>query len=288
MATGAARREVVILGTGTMLGGDLTVRFRDALTAAARIFTIVREPAGLWLPKDLATVELQSLNHLYSNAESRVDNYLRVGRYVVDAAAGGGTTALVTYGSPVVYDRVTSVVRNLCEANRILCRVIPAVSSIDSMMAVLGEDIAPGIQICEARWLVKSQIPMTASLQALLFQVGIAWTDGLARTDDATPDKLAELKHYLLRFYPPAHPAVFLRAPGFDGDAGYRRATPLARLDMGFVDDLLGTSLYLPAAGVSPGGSRVWDFTARDESLEADALADELASPWDAAVQALK
>ena len=192
----------------------------------------------------------------YTNLDDRLDNYLRIAERVLARAQEGGNVAYVTYGSPVVFDRVVSIIAGTSRDEGLDCRVIPAASSIDALLAFIGEDMAPGLQICEARWLVKAKVRIDPSLAALLFQPGVFATDGVARGTADELASLAELREYLGAFYPEDHPALFVRAPFSVMDPGYLARRTIGALERGSTDDLRDTSLYLPAQAAGKFGRR--------------------------------
>jgi hypothetical protein len=225
------------------------------MDALDHVFTTIREPASLWLPHELREVELVRLDREYVNRQDRLDNYLRIAERVVAAARAGDRVAYFTYGSPVAFDRVVSLIVERSRAEAIDCRVLPATSSVDALLAFLGLDLAPGLQICEARWLVKRSVRLDPSLAALLFQPGLFMTDGIAEGSVEELAALAELRNYLAAFYPADHPALFVRAPFNVMDEGYLARRTVGTLERGSPEDLRDTSLYLPAIGAIAGSA---------------------------------
>ncbi len=167
----------------------LPVGVADRMGRLDLVFTTIREPASLWLPHELRDVELVRLHEEYTNRDDRLDNYRRIAAKVVARARSGAQVAYFTYGSPVVFDRVVSIIAEESRSKSIDCRVIPAASSVDALLAFIGSDMAPGLQICEARWLVTQKVRLDPSLAALLFQPGLFMTDGMA---SGTAEELAD------------------------------------------------------------------------------------------------
>jgi hypothetical protein len=248
--------RIWVLGLGAYTSRRLPVGAADRMGRLDAVFTTVREPASLWLPHELGEVELIRLEGEYTNLEDRLDNYRRIAERVLTRARAGGNVAYVTYGSPVVFDRVVSIIATTSRDEGLDCRVIPATSSVDALLAFIGEDMAPGVLICEARWLVKAKVRIDPSLATLLFQPGVFATDGVARGTAEELAALSELSEYLGAFYTDDHPALFVRAPFNLMDAGYLARRTVGALAAGSPDDLKDTSLYLPAAAVPPGGRR--------------------------------
>jgi hypothetical protein len=252
-AVGGSGR-IWVLGLGAYASRRLPVGVADRMGRLDAVFTTVREPASLWLPHELGQVELIRLDGEYTNLEDRLDNYLRIAERVLARARAGGNVAYVTYGSPVVFDRVVSMIAKASRDESLDCRVIPAASSVDALLAFIGEDMAPGLQICEARWLVKAKVRIDPSLATLLFQPGVFATDGVARGTAEELAALAELSGYLRAFYAHDHPALFVRAPFSVMDHGYLGRRTVGALERGSLDDLRDTSLYLRAVAAPKGG----------------------------------
>lgn len=248
-----------ILGTGAFAPRVLPPLLCEKLSGVSTVFSHIVEDRMTWLPDPLIRAEFVSMAGEYTNVGNRFDNYSRVAHAILAAALAPAEVAYFTYGSPVVYDRVAGLIRELSIRHRIDCHVIPATSSVDSVLAFLGEDMAPGLQICEARWLVANKIQLDPHLSSLLFQVGVFWTDGIAQPADMSPDKLGPLQDYLLTQYPSFNPAIFVRAPLYFGDPGYARGTYLSELmQRGSASDLAGTSLYLPSVSLVARQSKLW------------------------------
>jgi hypothetical protein len=240
--------RIWILGLGAYGSRHLPVGVADRMGRLDVVFTTVREPVSLWLPHELSDVELIRLDGEYINLEDRLDNYLRIASRVLAPARAGRKVAYFTYGSPVIFDRVVSTIARTSRDEGLDCQVVPATSSIDALLAFIGEDMAPGLQICEARWLVKARVRIDPSLATLLFQPSVFATDGVARGTADELATLAELREYLSVFYPQDHPALFVRAPLSVMDAGYIARRTVCALEKGSPKDLKDTSLYLPAA----------------------------------------
>lgn len=237
-----------ILGAGAFASGRLPLGLSHRLSNIETVFTIIREPINTWLPVELRrTLNVVCLVSEFSNFGDRLDNYKRIAQKVVDAATSGKDVVYLTYGSPVVFDRVTGLIQLECTKTNLPCTLVPSTSSVDALLAYIGEDMAPGLQICEARWLVQRAIQLDPRLSVLLFQIGVFWTDGIVQETDLNTTHLSALQEYLLKYFPIGHPALFVRAPFTLLDEGYFNCRPLERLVDGVSQDLSDTSLYLPS-----------------------------------------
>lgn len=254
----SAAHRLTIAGTGTSAATQMTPETRAALVAADCVVSILGARVPALLPPDAAPAECVDLHALYERDRERVANYEHAAAASVEAALRHRHTVLLTPGAPSVYDRlVTLVVEHATRVN-VDVRVLPAVSSIESCLALLGEDVAPGLQIVEARWMLRKPLAARAELAHLIYQPGAVNTDRMPTADDLDPRNLAALREHLRAAFPDDHPVVFVRAPESTGDPGYVRRTTVGALCAGTARDLAGTSLFVPAAGYERFGWRRW------------------------------
>ena len=241
------RHEIFIVGTGVSPAQDMTPRTTAILESVDQIVSIIRLPSERWLPAGARHKQIHDLYALYSRERHRLENYLEAAQRTIALARLAPRTALVAPGSPSVYDRLASLVLELGNTAELETTIVPAVSSIESLLAFLGEDVAPGIQIYEARWFFENGVEPNTGAACLLFQPGAFTTDRMPTLADASPRKLQPLRDYLKKFYPGSQPLVFARCPQTLGDPGHLQQTVLDELCEGSEADCQGTSLYIPS-----------------------------------------
>jgi uncharacterized protein YabN with tetrapyrrole methylase and pyrophosphatase domain len=238
--------EIVVVGCGVSPLDDMTVRTAEILTNVDQIVTIISAAKETWLPPSAWNVPIISLYHLYRPDRHRLDNYREAAETIISLAGDARRTALVTPGCPSVYDRMVMLVVERAHAAGLRIEIVPAVSSIEACLALLQEDMAPGVQIYEARWFHAKQVVPSVQIGCFLVQPGAFTTDQMATTSGLDPAGLQPLRDQLLQFYSMDHPVAFVRAPGEPADLGYLRVTELRLLCDGSELDLMGTTLYLP------------------------------------------
>jgi len=114
------------------------------------------------------------------------------------------------------------------------------------MLCDLGVDMAPGIQVYEASWLVAAHIRLEVKVAAILLQVG---TFGSLRTHYRMPpvaSSLTGLVEYLRRDYSDSHEVFLVRSTGAADQEGHIRETRLGDLCKVATVDLLNCSMYIP------------------------------------------
>jgi uncharacterized protein YabN with tetrapyrrole methylase and pyrophosphatase domain len=231
---------------GVSLPDHLTVETSHVLATCTRIFTLVREPPAVWLPSGAVDIPVINIFDMYAEGALRTDNYERVANHIIRALDETEVVGYVTYGNPFVYDSVSQHLARHAERLAIPFRVVAAISSIDTLLCDLRADMAPGIQIYEASWLVAAQIPLNVTAPAILVQLGTFGSFRAHYRDQQSIQPLTALSEYLCSLYPPSHGVVLVRSRDRMQASEIRRMA-LAQLADLPQDGFLGASMYLPA-----------------------------------------
>jgi precorrin-4 methylase len=157
----------------------------------------------------------------------------------------------VTYSNPLAYDSVAQNVIRYAQQSGIPFRVVPGISSIDTLVCDLGWDMAPGLHIYQASRLVAAQVELRPDVAAIVLQIGAF---GSFRARYRTPPSgasLAGLVTYLNRFYPPSHRVYVVRSSSQPDRSANVRTLELGKLCDAQTQDILNASMYIPAVGNS-------------------------------------
>jgi uncharacterized protein YabN with tetrapyrrole methylase and pyrophosphatase domain len=235
-----------IVGLGIKVPDHVTVAASKALARCERVYTIVQQQPALWMPvRPGANAEVINLMGRYVEGALRLENYQRVVKEILNGLEGARAVAYVTYGNPLSYDSVAqALVREVPQRN---CgvEVIPGISSIDTILCDLGVDMAPGIQVYEASWLVAAEAPLNVSVAAILLQLGHFGTARAHYRERRGAETLAGLVAYLSRSYPLSHRVHLVQSS--DGSEGTLiRQLPIAELAKVGNNDR-AESVYIPA-----------------------------------------
>jgi precorrin-2 methylase len=245
--TNNTRPHLFVVGLGVSIPDHITVQAFRAMSKCDRIYTIVQEPQSVWLPKEVSSsLEIKNALDMYEEGAIRSQNYERVAETILRSLSDVSNVGYITYGNPLAFDSVAqSLVRAAPEAG-IECETVPGICSADTLLCDLGTDMAPGIQVFEASWLVAAKIRLDVSTAAILLQLG---TFGSLRThyrDRRSADTLAELTNYLGERYGLNHRVSLVQSSGGVWPARICQVS-LGDLCTVATDDFLGASMYLPA-----------------------------------------
>lgn len=238
--------RLYIVGLGVSVPDHTTLEAVAALGKCDHIFTLVQQPPSAWLPRGAQQVPVTNLLGSYVEGALRNDNYDQVSRRIFSALESHQTIAYVTYGNPVVYDSVTHLLIGLAAQAGVQSRIVTGVSSIDTLLCDLQVDMAPGIQIYEASWVVAAEMQLNVSAAVILVQMGLFGTLRAQYRQRPTARSLQPLCDYLYAFYPPTHQVALVYSGSSPGSAKVRRLALGDLPNLGEAE-LLGGSLYIPA-----------------------------------------
>jgi uncharacterized protein YabN with tetrapyrrole methylase and pyrophosphatase domain len=167
---------------------------------------------------------------------------------VLDEANRGPRVVMVGDGHPAYYDDVTWDIYRKGKRRGLNVRILPAISSIDSMAANCGLEInSNGLQILEATSIVSAAQELNPYLDTLIMQIGWFGTSLLFEISHSKKGRFNPLINYLSRFYPMDHPVRILSAPYNNNDFPVVITTKLVRLDQYHRRILPVMSLFIPA-----------------------------------------
>ena len=232
--------QLSLLGLGIRGLRQLTIETRDAIRRCRVVFHIGENHAAL---KRL-NPNTVDLHKLYWTGEKRGIVYARIVKRVLSELELGGEIALVTYGHPFVFDDVNAMLAKHCRRRKIPCRVLPAVSCLDTLSIDLQIDYGDGLQVYEATAFVENEHLIDPAVHLLLLQAGEFNHEETSDTIKHKVGRYRPLVRYLRRFYPSAHRVVVVYSDA--GDGAVRRSTRLSALDKLRHVMFPGTTLYVP------------------------------------------
>lgn len=239
--------HVYLVGAGIVFPEHLTIETIEILTMCKRIGTNLPEEMLDGLPQDLRN-KCVSFWSLYQDGRIRTENYLDVFQAIVELAEVETPIAWLTPGHPIIFDSVSASLLDEGKTRGWNMRVIPAISSVDTMLAELGYDPAQGMLIHEATGLVMRRIPVVPSvammlLQPAVFDVNVAIISGDSKGPDLSP-----LSDYLCEFHSAEHKCAFIRSASKLGERDLVTWVKLRDLASVPYQLVAGSTLFVPPA----------------------------------------
>ena len=237
--------EICIAGAGISFPEHLSIETIETLGRCAIICTNLPEDHLEGLPGDLRE-KCRSLWPMYIEGRLRSENYTDVVEKVLRTAETARSLVWLTQGHPLIFDSVSANLIRQARARGWRVSVLPAISSLDTILSEVEYDPAGGLFIHEATVLVASGIPIPSNVAVLLLQPS-AFNDDVAKLtlDYGMPD-LTPFRDYLMKFYDGAHRCAIVRSAS--------RYTGPARLVWTTVSEvtkvpsrvLAGSTLFIP------------------------------------------
>jgi len=247
--SGSGRRQLVYaIGLGIRIPDHLTLEALEALQACARLFSIIPHNTLRSLPTEIVA-KVESLEPYYVPGVLRRAAYERQVAVMLEAAAQEGPVGYVTVGNPVFFDSVTEGLGAECKQRGIDFHIVAGVSSIDAILLDLRRDVAPGLQVLEASSLLAFDIEPRTDLPCIIMQPNAFGTSYVVGGRQVSPEAMAVLREYLLRFYRPDHPVMYVTSAVHPSASAEVVRFPLGELG-GTADrpQVPGASLFIPAA----------------------------------------
>jgi uncharacterized protein YabN with tetrapyrrole methylase and pyrophosphatase domain len=193
---------------------------------------------------------LVSLSPAYRPDRKRCENYTDATGIVLQATEAERPLAYLTPGNPVTFDTVAQRILAAARTRSLRTLVVAGISSLDTVMADLEQEPAPGLHVFEASCFVGARVRPDTRFACLLMQIGVFGTNYAVIGREPRWDALAPLRDYLLQFYPRDHLVALVRSAAYNDQPASTYRVTLGALDHVPAHAQRGASLYIPA--VSP------------------------------------
>jgi uncharacterized protein YabN with tetrapyrrole methylase and pyrophosphatase domain len=207
----ATREQLIVVGTGIHIAGQLTMEAAGWMCRAERLFYCVADPVGERVICAL-NGRAEALMPLYSDGKPRSETYELMVETIMQSVRAGNMTVAAFYGHPGVFAFPSHEVIRRARAERFRARMLPAVSAEDCLFADLGVDPADtGCQSLEASDFLLRMRTIDATQQLVLWQIGVLG-EWVYRRESYELRAAPLLARKLLETYPPAHQAIVYEA----------------------------------------------------------------------------
>lgn len=193
--------SIIVAGSGITLG-QMTMETQNYIKAADVVYYVLTDIVSESWVLDHAQVA-HSMKGYYEEGTGRIHTYIRMANTVVDAARQGLRVCAVFYGHPGIFVTPSHEIIRLAKAEGIPARMLAGVSAEDCLVADFGFDPGKtGYAAYEATQLLT--FPRTPDTSAWLVIWQPEATGDVAYTKNRDyGKKVAVLRDFLLKFYPP-------------------------------------------------------------------------------------
>jgi siroheme synthase len=232
----AKSTDLYLLGSGIRGPLQLTRETVQALGACRAAFVLHDDPA---VHEEVARYcpIVHDVADAYKDAADRVEAYGRIAALVVEEAAGYPTVAFVAHGHPLFLVSASELILDQARDRGLVARVLPAVSSLDTILCDLAADLGYAMQIYDATHLVESKFSLDPRVPTLIFNLASFDTRAVVG-GEPDPVVLAPLVAFLTAHYPVDHPCEVIYSATSVVDRPARDTVPLESLSVRFPGEL--------------------------------------------------
>jgi hypothetical protein len=185
----------------------------------------------------------EPLDGFYDVSKPRIATYEEMIARILTSVRSGAKVCVVVYGHPGIFAYPTHKALDRARADGYTAALLPAVSSIDCLLADLGVDpAADGLQIYDATDLLINDRPFSVSAPLVLLQVAVTGDPSFKM--EYGREGVARLAQHLRNHYGPAHEAIVYEAAQYSGFAPTVERTTLSALERADINT--GSTLFIP------------------------------------------
>lgn len=209
-----AKGELVIVGTGISVSGQMTLAAKSHIENADIVFMGIMNKVGEHAVQKL-NANCISLDDLYEEGKSRALTYQQMTDRIVNAVVAGKKVCAAFYGHAGVFVTPSHDAINKVRELGFSAQMLPGVSAEDCLIADLGIDPSKfGCQSYEATQFLFRDYKLDPHMTQIIWQIGLVGEASLSVLN-ASHNKpgLALLTEILLEHYPNNHELIIYEAP---------------------------------------------------------------------------
>ncbi len=238
---------LTVVGTGMRAGVHMTVETRLAIEQATRVLYLVADPVSEACIRKLNPAA-ESLWPLYQTGKPRIEIYETIIARILDELESAGDLCVALYGHPGVLSHAAWESIRRARATGKRARMLPAISTEDSLFADLGLDIGrAGLQSFEATRFLYYKYNFDPCAGLLLWQVSVLGEDQWNLQHTEVRLRLQVLTGYLMKFYGPEHEVFLYHAPELPTSRALIERVALR--DLPKAEFISISTLYIPPRG---------------------------------------
>lgn len=197
--------RLFIVGAGVRSGLHLTLEAQQVLSSCDIIFALHDDQLFIERLRRYCC-DVRSFEDLYEESQhlERSEIYRLVAKRIVSSARDASRTAFVAFGHPGFLISASHYTGELATAEGVDVVVLPGVSTFDTLLCDLGEDLGYGVQIFCAENLVENKFTLDPRVPLLLFQL-TQFRNRYLITSTPAPEDLRPIVTYLSTYYPADH-----------------------------------------------------------------------------------
>jgi uncharacterized protein YabN with tetrapyrrole methylase and pyrophosphatase domain len=195
--------DLYLLGSGIRSTLQFTRETIQAIQACRVVFVLHDDTAVHDFVRTLCG-DVRDLIDLYSEHEVRADVYRAISDLLVAEAQRGSGVAFLVHGHPLFLVSATEYTLEQARTRNLKVRMLPGVSSFDTILCDLEVDYGYGLQIFDPTTMMSCGWKPNPAVPMLIFQLATTLNGKVVR-DLPAVSVLEPLRQYLCETYPEDH-----------------------------------------------------------------------------------
>jgi len=237
--------SLYLLGSGITSPIHMTVETRQALQICKKVFVLHADATVIRHIEALGP-EVVDVADMYDGLTTRRDAYNAIADRVIREAALTPPVAFLVHGHPLFLVSASEYMVSLAEQESIETRILPGISSFDTLMCDLRIDFGYGLQMFDTTTMLMSGWVPNPAVPMLLFQLATTLEPRITR-GERTGEALAPIVDLLAPLYGDEHEVTLIQSASGLLDVSQLLRIPLAALRTDEIDLTRRPTLYVPA-----------------------------------------
>jgi uncharacterized protein YabN with tetrapyrrole methylase and pyrophosphatase domain len=237
--------DIYLLGSGIRGSLHFTNETNQALQVCRTVLVLHPDAMVLDYARRFCA-EVRDLSDLYQGEHVRKDVYHKISRLLVDEALAGGPVALLVHGHPLFLVSAAEYTLELAAENGLTTAIVPAVSSVDTLMCDLQIDYGYAVQLFDSTTLLDNEWTPNPQVPLLIFQLATACNPYVVN-ERPTGAVLKPLVDHLVPIYGASHMVKVVHSGAFLLEQTEITELPLSDVADDAIDLERRPTLYVPA-----------------------------------------
>lgn len=196
--------DIYLIGTGILSILHLTTEAKQVISVCKRMYVLHDDISVIQEIRTMCS-DTRDLAVFYeTDATLRCDVYNDIAAEVVGSASHVRPVGMAVHGNPMFLVSAVENILHLARHADLRVKVVPGVSSLDTIQCDLGIDLGYSVQVYDSTLLFEQRVNVDPRVPLLIFQLATFQNPRLVRAEPG-PAILEPLIDYLERFYPRTH-----------------------------------------------------------------------------------
>lgn len=204
--------NIYLLGSGILGSLHLTEETKQALQISKHIFVLNPDTSLIEDFKETySSAQVHDMAYLYKDELYRQDVYKKISELIIETAKDNGPVSFIVHGHPLFLVSASEYTIDLAKENNLSVKILPGISSFDTLMCDLKIDYGYALQFFDSTTLINHNWSLNTEVPLLIFQLSTTNNKEIM-LGEINGSALSPLKEHLIKFYPEEHEAYIIHS----------------------------------------------------------------------------